>query len=200
LIFTNGNQSRFQKNQETTMFKKSIFIAAMLIVSSAAFNTAEAGRRVIGCDPTNAPGGVCVVDHQPAPPIRDHRCPASQGGNCVGPEPAVIQCLVAPCPVIPPPPRQPTQCNDPRLCDNFGNPRPPRRPVVVIIDPIDMGPAHYRISCREGRNIVRHRGFRRVHPIDCSGNEFTYEGQRRGRLFEISVNLNGNIVSVDRAY
>ena len=182
------------------MFKKSIFIAAMLIISSATFSSANAERRVTGCDPTNAPGGVCVVDRQPDKNVRDHRCPASQGGNCVGPEPAVIQCLVAPCTVIPPPPRHPTQCNDPRLCDNFGNPRPPRRPPVVIIDPIDMGPAHYRISCREGRNIVRHRGFRRVHPIDCNGNEYSYEGQRRGRLFEISVNLNGDIVSIDRAY
>ena len=122
------------------MFKKSMLIAAMLITSSAAFGSANARSPIIGCDPTTAPGGVCVVDHQPAPPIRDHRCPASQGGNCVGPEPAVIQCLVAPCPVIPPPPRQPTQCNDPRLCDDFGHPRPPRRPPVVIIDPIDMGP------------------------------------------------------------
>jgi hypothetical protein len=182
------------------MFKKSMLIAAMLIVSSAAFSSANAERSVNGCDPTNAPGGVCVVDHQPAPPIRDHRCPASQGGNCVGPEPAVIQCLVAPCPVIPPPPRNPTQCNDPRLCDNFGQTRPPRQPPIIIVDPINTDTGHFGISCRDGRNIVKQRGFRRVRVVDCSGNTFSYEGKKHGELYEISVNMRGDIVSVDSAY
>jgi hypothetical protein len=164
------------------MFQKSMLIAAMFILSTATFSSANAERRVIGCDPTNAPGGVCVVGHQPARPIRDHRCPASQGGNCVGPEPAVIQ------------------CNDPRLCDNFGHTRPPGQPPIIIVDPINTDTGHFGISCRDGRNIVKQRGFRRVHAVDCSGDTFSYEGKKHGELYEISVNMRGDIVSVDSAY
>jgi hypothetical protein len=188
------------KNQEATMFKRTFFFATLLVISSAIFNTAEAKRPITFCDPTHAPGGVCVVDHQPGPDIRDHRCPASQGGNCVGPEPQVVQCLVAPCPPVYTPPPRAADCNDPRICDTFGPMTPPHRPPVVIVDPYDPSHGGFGISCRTGRNIVRQHGFRHVHVIDCSGNEYSYEGRKHGEQFEITVSVMGQIVSVDSAY
>jgi hypothetical protein len=187
------------KNQETTMFKKSIFIAAMLIISSAAFTSADAKRPIYACDPSNAQGGVCVVGHQPAPVVRDHRCPASQGGNCVGPE-QHIQCFVAPCtggPTIPP---KNTECNDPRICDDFGQNRPPRQPPIIIVDPINPNNGHFGISCRDGRNIVKQHGFRRVHAVDCSGDTYSYTGRRHGEMMDIEVSLDGHILDVSSSY
>lgn len=203
------------------MFKKSIFIAALLLVSSAAFFSVDAKplRTVIGCDPSNAPGGTCVVDpsnirdhrtptvirdHRLPTNIRDHRCPASQGGNCVGPERVVVVpppsqqppgCGFAGCA---PPPPQSTDC-DPRVCDDFGQGRPHRPRPVVIIDPIDIGGSHWGISCGQGRNIVRNSGYRRVRVIDCSGRKFTYSGTRHGEVFGVVVNRRGRIVDVFEA-
>jgi hypothetical protein len=183
------------------MFKRSMLFATFLIISSATFNAAEAKHFVNVCDPSNAPGGVCVSGQQPGPDIRDHRCPASQGGNCVGPEPHVVQCFTAPCPPIYwPTPPQPTECNDPRICDNFGPKKPPHRGPIVIVDPYDPDRGGLGISCRTGRNIVRQAGFRRVHVIDCSGNTFSYEGRKHGQFYEINVSVTGQIVSVNSAY
>lgn len=54
------------------------------------------------------------------------------------------------------------------------------------------------ISCGEGGQIVRERGFRNVRPVDCNGRAFTYAGQRRGELFEIRVSsLDGSVLSVE---
>ena len=189
------------------MFKKSILIAALILTASMAFNFAEARPRnqAIACDASNAPGGVCVVDsssirdHRPT--FRDHRCPASQGGNCVGPERVVVVpppnqqppgCGFAGCA---PPPPQSTEC-DPRVCDDFGQGRPHRPRPVIIIDPIEMGSSHWGITCGQGRNIVRHSGYRRVRAIDCSGNKFTYSATRHGEVFGVVVNMRGRIVDV----
>ena len=196
------------------MFKKSILIAALVFTASAAFTFAEAkpNRQVMACDPSNAPGGVCVVDpsnirdhRTPEANIRDHRCPASQGGNCVGPEPQIVipppnrqppGCGVAGC--APPPPPQSTEC-DPRVCDDFGQGRPHRPRPIIIVDPIDMGSSHWGITCGQGRNIVRHSGYRRVRVIDCSGRRFTYSGTRHGEEFGVVLNRRGRIVDVFEA-
>ena len=55
-----------------------------------------------------------------------------------------------------------------------------------------------RLSCRDGREAVRDRGFYRVKPIDCRGRTFTYLAHRRGETFKILVSArSGRIVDVD---
>ena len=56
-----------------------------------------------------------------------------------------------------------------------------------------------RVSCGEGRAIVRDRGFRRVRTVECRGTTFTYKGRRHGDDFRILVNARtGRIADVDR--
>lgn len=56
------------------------------------------------------------------------------------------------------------------------------------------------ISCRGGWKIVRTRGFRHVHPIECRGKTFTYLGQWRGDTFRVFVNsATGRILGVGPA-
>src|SRR5688572_10669945 len=55
-----------------------------------------------------------------------------------------------------------------------------------------------RISCGEGRLILRDRGFNRVRPIECRGRTYTYFGRRQGDTFRVILNArNGRIVDVD---
>jgi hypothetical protein len=57
----------------------------------------------------------------------------------------------------------------------------------------------YRISCGEGRAIVRDRGFHRVRTIECRGPTYTYLGRRHGDTFRVLVNSRrGRIIDVDR--
>lgn len=52
-----------------------------------------------------------------------------------------------------------------------------------------------RISCWEGRRIVRRAGYRDVSTIRCHGNIYRYSGYRRGRLWRVSVDSDtGHIV------
>jgi hypothetical protein len=56
-----------------------------------------------------------------------------------------------------------------------------------------------RVSCGEGRAIVRYRGFNRVRTVECRGSTFTYLGRRHGDDFRIAVNSRtGRIADVDR--
>lgn len=56
---------------------------------------------------------------------------------------------------------------------------------------------NYRISCRDGRELLVDRGFRRVRTIECQGRTFTYLGRRHGDNFRVLVNSRtGRIVSV----
>jgi hypothetical protein len=58
--------------------------------------------------------------------------------------------------------------------------------------------APYRISCGEGRAIVRDRGFRRVRTVECRGRTYTYLGRRQGDRFRVFVSSrSGRIVDVD---
>ena len=53
-----------------------------------------------------------------------------------------------------------------------------------------------RVSCGEGRGIVRESGFNRVQTMECSGRNYTYMGKRRGVPFRVVLNSwTGNIVS-----
>jgi hypothetical protein len=55
-----------------------------------------------------------------------------------------------------------------------------------------------RISCGEGRLILRDRGFYRVRPIECQGRIYTYLGRRHGDAFRIELSArSGRIVGVD---
>jgi hypothetical protein len=52
-----------------------------------------------------------------------------------------------------------------------------------------------RMSCWEGRRIVRRSGYRDVRTLRCYGNIYRYSGYRRGRLWRISVDSDtGHIV------
>ena len=56
-----------------------------------------------------------------------------------------------------------------------------------------------RVSCGEGRAIVRDRGFNRVRTIECRGATFTYLGRRHGNDYKVFVNARtGRIADVDR--
>jgi hypothetical protein len=95
-----------------------------------------------------------------------------------------------------------------------------QNPPVIVVDPIrppvepphqnwpqEHGQGHgypqwdnqdeYGISCREGRSIVRHSGFRGVRAVDCSGDVFRYNAiSRRGGRATVLVNMDGDIVRV----
>ena len=97
----------------------------------------------------------------------------------------------------------------------------PVKPIFIPIKPINMplpmppqpkgpdfnlnvnldGGSQYDngISCGEGRSIVRHHGYRKVHAIDCSGDVYTYAAKKHGQLFDVDVDMNGDIVDVSDA-
>ena len=55
-----------------------------------------------------------------------------------------------------------------------------------------------RVSCGEGRMIVRDRGFYRVRTVECYGRTYTYLGRRHGDTFRVLVSSrSGRIVDVD---
>jgi hypothetical protein len=55
-----------------------------------------------------------------------------------------------------------------------------------------------RVSCGEGRAIVRDRGFYRVRTVECSGRTFTYLGRRHGDTFRVLVSSRtGRIIDVN---
>lgn len=55
-----------------------------------------------------------------------------------------------------------------------------------------------RVSCGEGRLIVRDRGFRRVRTVECRGRTYTYLGRRHGDTFRVILSSRtGRIIDVD---
>jgi hypothetical protein len=131
---------------------------------------------------------------------RDHRICQASDPNCRDHRGPVI--------VVPPRDIPPViVVQDPPPIDPGPGPRippePPHRPPHPPI-PDDGGWAHagdegdYGISCREGRAIVRHSGFRHVRAIDCSGDVFSYTADsRRGGRATVIVNMDGEIVRVN---
>jgi len=56
-----------------------------------------------------------------------------------------------------------------------------------------------RISCWEGRRVVRSAGYRDVHNLSCYGEIYRYTGVRGGFLWRISVDADsGDIVRARR--
>lgn len=84
-----------------------------------------------------------------------------------------------------PTPQQPTGPKGPKINLNFG---------LGYGNSYD---GYDGISCGEGRSILRHRGFKRVHAMDCSGDVYAYSAIKRGRAVEVEVGSDGRIISVD---
>ena len=61
------------------------------------------------------------------------------------------------------------------------------------------GYADDRISCREGKGILRDFGFRRVRALECGGRIFTYKAKRGNRNYRVKMrSRDGEIVSRHR--
>lgn len=53
-----------------------------------------------------------------------------------------------------------------------------------------------RLTCREGRQIVRDQGYRRIEPVSCEGNTYRYRAVRQGNVWVVRVDAwSGQIVS-----
>lgn len=78
------------------------------------------------------------------------------------------------------------------------HPRPVYEPDYGYADPVDYDD-DYGISCGEGRQIVRHSGFRNVRPVDCDGQNFKYTGYRRGNTWLVMIDSRtGEIIRRNR--
>ena len=55
------------------------------------------------------------------------------------------------------------------------------------------------ITCRQGAQILRNRGFRDVRRVNCSGRFFVYRAWRGASRFEIAVrSSNGRVADMRR--
>ncbi len=130
-----------------------------------------------------------VRDHRD-PQVRDHRT------ICVIGDP---NCRDHRSPIVVVPPRHLPPVYEPPVV--VVNPQP--QPPVIPIDP-GIGNGHwnddqdddYRISCREGRQIVRENGFRHVRAFDCDGRVYGYRADNRHGGAKIRMTNRGNIISV----
>lgn len=58
-----------------------------------------------------------------------------------------------------------------------------------------------RITCWEGRRIVRNAGYRGARPVKCDGDVFRYVGWKRGQQWRVSVDSeSGRIIRARRIY
>lgn len=143
-----------------------------------------------------------VRDHRD-PQVRDHRTICVIGDpNCRDHRGPVVVVPPRPRPFPQPPvvvvdPQPPVIVVDPL-------PRPPRpQPPMPPLDP-GMGNGHwnddqdddYRISCREGRQIVRENGFRHVRAFDCDGRVYGFRADNRHGGAKIRMTNRGDIISV----
>ena len=56
-----------------------------------------------------------------------------------------------------------------------------------------------RITCGEGRRVVRRAGYRNVQPLRCSGDNYRYRAFRRGLSWLVRVDSwSGRIISARR--
>jgi hypothetical protein len=52
-------------------------------------------------------------------------------------------------------------------------------------------------DCGDGIRVAQRRGFNRVHPVDCGGDFYRYEGWRGGEPWRIRIDADtGQIISV----
>ena len=55
------------------------------------------------------------------------------------------------------------------------------------------------ITCRDGEQILRNRGFRDIRRVDCRGRFYIYHARRGAGRFEIAVSAhNGRVVDFRR--
>lgn len=87
---------------------------------------------------------------------------------------------------------------------DYAPPPPPRRhrhhPRPVYAEP-DYGyyQEDYGVSCGQGRRIVRNSGFYNVQTIECDGQNFKYEAERRGRTYIVKLDSRtGEIIQANR--
>ena len=66
-----------------------------------------------------------------------------------------------------------------------------------VYDPYPTYPS-YGISCYKGRKIVKWSGFYNVNPIDCGAPVYRYHAWKFGKMYRVSVNMNGNIIKVKK--
>jgi hypothetical protein len=75
-----------------------------------------------------------------------------------------------------------------------------RHPRPVYVEP-DYGyyQEDYGVSCGQGRRIVRNSGFYNVQTIECDGQNFKYEAERRGRSYIVKLDSRtGEIIEANR--
>ncbi len=66
-------------------------------------------------------------------------------------------------------------------------------------DGYDDEDEYSRISCWEGRRVVRRAGYHRVQNVSCYGDIYRYSAVRRGFLWRIAVDADtGDIVRTRR--
>lgn len=132
-----------------------------------------------------------ITRNSPAAPSLIKQC-AEQGGDAHRPPPLALGRVVVPAVVLPP------------LV--IGAPAPAPAPASQPSGSIDVtvggndNSYDDGISCGEGRSIVRHSGFRKVHAMDCSSDVFTYSATKHDQLFKVFVNSDGDIVHVSHLY
>jgi hypothetical protein len=74
--------------------------------------------------------------------------------------------------------------------NGFWYPEPYWLGYGVVVNP--------RISCGEGRHIVRNRGFNRVRTVECQGRTYTYLGRQHGDDFRVLLNSRtGRVIDID---
>jgi hypothetical protein len=169
------------QHQETTMFKKTLILASAITFTMGTFSTFALAN------------------------------PLGQGG------PILLNCKVTnTCPILKPFPMKPVPINVPPfkklpfpLPMPLPNPPAPKPQGPDINVNLDLGGGYNGggydggyddgISCKEGRSIVRHHGFKKVRAIDCSGDTFTYAARKHGQPFTIDVNMDGDIIDVSDA-
>ena len=167
--------------------KSRLFIAAATLLATFAATTVAQAK----CPPGSIKiGNACTIIPNNNP-IRDNRCPASQGGNCVGPERD---------PVVPPPPRPPIKhplppTDDPQPAPinnppKDANPDPTPQPEPQPPAPDDGD----KITCKEGRRIVKNEGYRKVFAIDCDAPVYKYLAKKDHHRFIVKVNDDGDII------
>jgi hypothetical protein len=118
----------------------------------------------------------------------------------------IINCNITnSCPIVQPLPLKPINLPPIKILP-FPMPLPPapqpKGPDFNVN--VDLGEdgdyGNGNISCGEGRNIVRHHGFRKVHAVDCNGDTYSYTGRKHGEMMDIEVSLDGRILDVSSSY
>ena len=67
------------------------------------------------------------------------------------------------------------------------------------LDPPDYRPAPRRLSCRNVRELLRERGYRRIRSYDCKGSVYGFRAERGSKRYKLRVrSRSGRITSRKR--